>query len=192
VAEPDKVLAQFVAEGMPAGLKGLVLAAIVLASLDSPLGALAASFVTDIYRPLVAPDRDERHYLRVSRLGVLGFGLVLAALAFGFSYFDKMLWLAFKISGVTFGSLLGVFLLALLTARRVSDGCNAVAMVLMAVVNLELLVMSESGVLTFAWSWLVILGTAGTMAFALLFSALLGGAAAPGTPPADTRASPTP
>jgi SSS family transporter len=193
VVKPDQVLPEFVAQVMPAGLRGLVLTAIVLASLDSPLGALSASFVTDIYRPLLVPKRTERHYLLVSRLGVLAFGLILAALAFAFSYFDRILWLAFKISGVTFGSLLGVFLLALVSARHFDDRGNVLAMVLMALVNACLLHMSETGYLAFAWSWLVILGTAGTIALALaldLLFRLAGGA--PGTPPADTPASPTP
>jgi hypothetical protein len=40
----------------------------------------------------------------------------------------------------------------------------------MALVNLGLLVLSEYRILTFAWSWLVIVGTVGTMALALLFT----------------------
>jgi hypothetical protein len=75
---------------------------------------------------------------------------------------------------VTFGSLLGVFLLGLLTRRPVRDWANVIAMVVMAVVNLILLVLSETKVLIFAWSWLVILGTAGTVALALALSALPG------------------
>jgi len=47
------------------------------------------------------------------------------------------------------------------------------AMIAMAAVNLLLLVLSETGVLPFAWSWLVILGTAGTIALALLLAPLL-------------------
>ena len=43
----------------------------------------------------------------VSRVAVAVFGLVLGVLAYAFSFFDKILWLAFKIAGVTFGSLLG-------------------------------------------------------------------------------------
>src|SRR5581483_9744046 len=151
-------------------LRGLMLSAIVLASIDSPLGSLAASFVTDIYRPLIVRDRSERHYLFVSRVAVIVFGVVLGALAYGFSFFDRILWLAFKIAGVTFGSLLGVFLLGLLTRRPVVDWANVVAMVVMAVVNLVLLVLSEKQLLPFAWSWLVILGTAGTMALAVALS----------------------
>jgi hypothetical protein len=40
-------------------------------------------------------------------------------------------------------------------------------------VNLALLVLSETGVLAFAWSWLVIVGTAGTILVATALSALL-------------------
>jgi Na+/proline symporter len=151
-----------------------MLSAIVLASIDSPLGSLSASFVTDIYRPLLVRGASERHYLLISRVSVGAFGLVLAALAYGFSSFSGILWLAFKIAGVTFGSLLGVFLLGLLWRRPVPDGANVVAMVVMALVNLVLLVLSETKVLTFAWSWLVILGTAGTIALALALGALAG------------------
>ena len=64
-----------------------------------------------------------------------------------------------------------MFLLGLLSRRRVADWANVVAMVLMALTNLGLLVLSETKVLEFAWSWLVILGTAGTIALALAFSA---------------------
>jgi SSS family solute:Na+ symporter len=169
---PDEIFPFFIRTAMPEILRGVMLTAIVLASIDSPLGSLAASFVTDIYRPLIAEGRSEGHYLWVSRAAVVGFGLALAALAWGFSFFDKILWLAFKIAGVTFGSLLGVFLLGLLTRLR-ANHANVAAMVVMAVVNLILLVLSETGVIALAWSWLVILGTAGTMLLAPLLSPLL-------------------
>ena len=58
----------------------------------------------------------------MSRVAVVVFGVILALLAWGFSFFDKILWLAFKIAGVTFGSLLGVFLLGLVTRRARQPG----------------------------------------------------------------------
>jgi solute:Na+ symporter, SSS family len=170
VPRPDEILPHYVQQVMPAFLRGLMLSAIVLASIDSPLGSLAASFVTDVYRPLLVRGRDEAHYLRVSRIAVVVFGAILGLIAYAFSFFDRILWLAFKIAGVTFGSLLGVFLLGLLSRRRVDDGANVTAMVVMAGVNLGLLVLSELKVLTFAWSWLVVLGTVGTMGLALLLT----------------------
>jgi solute:Na+ symporter, SSS family len=158
----DEILPFFIRTAMPEVLRGVMLAAIVLASIDSPLGSLSASFVTDIYRPLLVRGRSEAHYLRV----------VLALLAWGFSFFSGFLWLAFKIAGVTFGSLLGVFLLGLVT-RAGADRANAFAMVIMAVVNLGLLVLSETGRIGLGWSWLVILGTAGTMVLSPLLAPLL-------------------
>src|SRR5215472_6949456 len=169
---PDEIFPYFIRTVMPVILRGVMLTAIVLASIDSPLGSLSASFVTDLYRPLIAPRRTDRHYLWVGRAAVVGFGLILAALAWGFSFFDKILWLAFKIAGVTFGSLLGVFLLGLLTRLR-ANHANVAAMIIMALVNLVLLVLSEAGVIALAWSWLVILGTVGTMVLAPLLSPLL-------------------
>jgi solute:Na+ symporter, SSS family len=169
---PDEIFPFFIRTAMPVILRGIMLTAVVLASIDSPLGSLSASFVTDIYRPLLVSGRSEGHYLWVSRVAVVGFGLALAALAWGFSYFDKILWLAFKIAGVTFGSLLGVFLLGLITRLR-ANHANVAAMVIMGAVNLILLVLSEMGVIVFAWSWLVILGTAGTMLLAPLLAPLL-------------------
>ncbi len=166
-AKLDGIYPHFVATVMPALLRGLVLAAVVMASIDSPLSSLAASFVIDIYRPWLRSGASERHYLRISRAAVVGFGLVLAAIAYGFSFFERILWLAFKIGGVTFGSLLGVFLFGLLTRRR-ADRTNVAAMLLWAVVNLVLLVLSERGVVPIAWSWLVIFGTLGTFAVAYL------------------------
>jgi SSS family transporter len=166
VSRPDEILPHFVQQ-TPAVLRGLMLSAIVLASIDSPLGSLSASFVTDIYRPLLAPRRSERHYLLVSRGAVVVFGLVLGGIAHAFSAFDQILWLAFKIAGVTFGSLLGVFLLGLVTTRPVRDWANVAAMLVMAALNLVLLLLSETGVVNFAWSWLVIIGTAGTILLSL-------------------------
>jgi hypothetical protein len=108
----------------------------------------------------------------VSRAAVVGFGLVLATIAWAFSRQDQILWLAFKIAGVTFGSLLGVFLLGLLTSVR-ANHANVVAMVVMALVNLLLLVLAESKVIGLGWSWLVIIGTVGTMLLAALLAPLL-------------------
>jgi SSS family solute:Na+ symporter len=171
---PDEIFPFFIRTVMPELLRGVMLTAIVLASIDSPLGSLAASFVTDIYRPVLVRGGTDRHYLMVSRVAVVVFGLLLALLAWGFSFFDKILWLAFKIAGVTFGSLLGVFLLGLLTKLR-ANRANVAAMVIMAVVNLVLLTLSESGRIALGWSWLVILGTAGTMILAPLLVPMLDG-----------------
>jgi SSS family solute:Na+ symporter len=158
----DKIYPHFANQVMSPVMRGLVLSSVVMASIDSPLGSLTTSFVTDIYKTLVKPQASDRHYLFVSRVGVVVFGLALGAIAWAFSHLEKILWLAFKIGGVTYGSLLGVFLLGLLTKKKGGNKANLVAMISVACINLILLILSEKGVFPLGWSWLVIIGTAGT------------------------------
>lgn len=154
----DNIFPHYIAHQMAAGLRGLLLAAVIMASIDSPLGSLTTSFITDIYRPVLYPRGNERHYVWVSRVGVVVFGLLLALIAVACSYGEKFLWLAFKISGVTYGSLLGIFLLGLLTQRR-GDQANAVAMSLAGTAMLLLLILSEKQIIPLGWTWLLLLGT---------------------------------
>jgi len=164
----DKILSHFVINTLPYGLKGLVLSAIVLASIDSPLSSLSSSFVTDIYRPLINKHASERHYLWVSRLGVVGFGLLLAIMAYECRTFEGILWVAFKIIAVTGGSTLGVFLLGIITKRQGNMG-NVVAMVVSAVAMGVLLYLSETKRISLGWSWLIVLGTVSTFVLGYLF-----------------------
>jgi SSS family transporter len=166
--ELDKIFPHFIEQAMPPFIRGLMLAAIVLASIDSPLGSLTSSFVTDIYRPVLVKSGTERHYLFVSRICVVIFGIILAFIAYFFSYFEKFLWLAFKIGGVTYGSLLGVFLLGLLTKRR-CNRLNVAAMTFSALSMLSLLILSEKGIFPLGWTWLLLIGTFLTFTTGWLF-----------------------
>ena len=167
-AKLDKIFPHFIEQTMPPFMRGLMLAAIVMASIDSPLGSLTSSFVTDIYRPVLYKSGTERHYLFVSRVAVVIFGIILAFIAYFFSHFEKFLWLAFKIGGVTYGSLLGVFLLGLLTKRR-CNRVNVVAMTLAALSMLVLLILSEKQIVPLGWTWLLLIGTFVTFATGWLF-----------------------
>jgi SSS family solute:Na+ symporter len=164
----DKIFPHFIEQTMPPLMRGLMLAAIVMASIDSPLGSLTSSFVTDIYRPVIFTSGTERHYLFTSRICVVVFGIILAFIAYFFSHFEKILWLAFKIGGVTYGSLLGVFLLGLLTKRR-CNRINVAAMTLSALGMLVLLVLSEKNIFPLGWTWLLLIGTFLTFATGWLF-----------------------
>ncbi len=170
----DTIYPHFAATVMPGFLRGAVLTAIVMASIDSPLASLTAVFVNDLYKPLIAKSESQAHYLKVSRICVALFALALGSIAYFFSFFDKMLWLAFKIGGVTYGSLLGVFLLGLLTKRK-GDKAVVVAMGTMAVVNATLLVLSEKAIIPLGWSWLVIIGTVGTFGLGWVLAPALDG-----------------
>jgi SSS family transporter len=166
-AESKEILSNFVVNVLPAGMKGLVLAAIILASIDSPLSSLSSSFITDIYRPLIRRGASERHYLFVSRAAVAGFGVILAMIAFACQPVHSVLWFAFKIVSVTGGAALGIFLLGILTNRKSNTG-NVIAMIVSTIAMGILLILSEYGKITLAWSWLIVMGTIVTFALGWL------------------------
>lgn len=182
--ELKELLPHFARTVLPAGLKGLVLGAIIMASIDSPLNSLSASFVSDIYRPLIRKHADERHYLLVSRIGVVGFGLILAAIAALCSPVENILWFAFQVYSLTGGPMLGVFLLGLLT-RRKANLVNVPAMLISTAICVALLFLIEAGHLHLGWTWLIVLGTTITM----LLGSLLARATHSGGPSADVTPS---
>ena len=164
-----EVLSHFVKNSLLAGLKGLMLSAIILASIDSPLSSLASSFVTDIYRPLIKKAAAEKHYLFISRIAVAAFGVILAIIAFACEPVKNVLWFAFEIFSLTGGATLGIFLLGVLTKRKTTFG-NVIAMVVSTLSMTILLLMSHKGYVKLAWSWLIVVGTILTLILSYLFS----------------------
>ena len=157
-AQAKEVISHFVAHSLPEGLKGLLLAAIILASIDSPLSSLASSFITDIYRPLTRNRTTEKHYLLASRVGVIVFGLILALIALACDPVKNILWFAFKIFSITGGAIMGIFLLGLLIKRKANIG-NIIAMVVSTFCTLVLMLLSYFNIIRLAWSWLIFIGT---------------------------------
>ena len=75
--DTNYIFLSFVTRYLPAGLVGLILAAILSASMSScagELNALASVTVIDIYKRLGRRDAPDRHYLRVSRLATVFLG----------------------------------------------------------------------------------------------------------------------
>jgi len=172
VPGPDRakeVFSYFTANFLPPGLKGLLLSAIILASIDSPLSSLSSSFVTDIYRPLIKRNATEKHYLFISRTGVIVFGLILAIIALACEPVENILWFAFEIFSVTGGAMLGVFLLGVLTKRKINVG-NVAGMIITTLCMAALLLLSYAGCINLAWSWLIVLGTAMMFSLGYIFS----------------------
>jgi SSS family solute:Na+ symporter len=170
--ELKEILPHFARNVLPNGLKGLVLGAIFMASVDSPLSSLSSSFVTDIYRPLIRRGASERHYLLVSRASVIGFGLVLACIAAVCAPVENILWFAFQILSITGGPMLGVFLLGLLTKRK-ANLVNIPAMLFSSGVCVVLLLLIQQNILKLGWSWLIVIGTGITFTLSYLLGPVM-------------------
>ena len=98
------------------GVFGLVLAALLAALMstaDTLINAVAAVTINDIYRPYLAPNREDRHYLLVARLVSLGaaaLGLLLVpVMAQGTIYHAHAMFTAAVTPPMVVAILLGMF-----------------------------------------------------------------------------------
>jgi SSS family solute:Na+ symporter len=161
-ARSDQIFPIFIVHVLPAGLAGLLTAAIVgagMANLSAALNSLASSSVVDFYRPFFRPQAEERHYLAVSRGLTLVWGAVLIGTAFLASRLHtSVLELALTIASVPYGSMLGIFLLGALTESTTAKGAFLGAFAgLTTLVTVMLLT-------KVAWTWYVAIGTLVTFA----------------------------
>ncbi len=164
VPDGDRAFSHFMTTGIPEWLRGLLLAGVLAAamsSLDSTMAALSTSMVRDLLQPLARRAVSPARWLWISRLCTGVFAAVLLATAWLLREGGTFLWLAFKITSLTYGSMLGIFLLARLT-RRGSDRWNPVAMLAGTAVAATGLWLIETGVLPLAWTWLLLVGAATT------------------------------
>jgi SSS family transporter len=186
--EDREVFPYFILHSMPAGLRGLVTAGILataMGSLSTALNALATSFARDFVLPKLERDgsADESRRVRVLRWSTVFFAGLIIAVGVWTAYYmahnpsARIIPLVLGILGFTFGSLLGIFLVGLLTKRRGSDAGNALAIFLGI-----LAVLWSSGVhiklfgapgtqpgFVLAFPWRITLGTLVTFLVALCF-----------------------
>ena len=122
LSQQDQILPWFVANEMPAGLAGLVIAGVfaaAMSSLDSSMHSVATVTTTDIFR---SGERDEAALLRRARLVTLGLGVLgTATAALLATYEIRSLWTAFlQIIGLCLGALGGLFALGVFLKRATS------------------------------------------------------------------------
>jgi SSS family transporter len=153
----DQVFPTFVVSQLPTGVAGLVIAAILaaaMANLSAAFNSLASSSVVDFYKPFFRPAADEKHYLRVSRGLTLAWGAVLVLIALAAQrVHQSVLEFALTIASVPYGSMLGIFLLGVLTKRATATG-TALGAGLGLVALLAII-----GMTSVAWTWYVAIGT---------------------------------
>jgi SSS family solute:Na+ symporter len=165
---PDQVFPTFVVHQLPVGLAGLVVAAILaaaMANLSAAFNSLASSSVVDFYKPFVRPEAEPAHYLRVSRYVTLVWGGVLILIALAAQQMQQsVLELALTVASVPYGSMLGIFLLGVLTKRATGAGTLIGALFGLAALVAFMTLTSV------AWTWYVAIGACVTFATGLVAS----------------------
>ncbi|MFZ4115440.1 MAG: sodium:solute symporter [Chthoniobacterales bacterium] len=189
-AIPDnEIFAHFIVNSMPVGLRGLIIAGVLatmMGSTSAALNALATSFTTDFYIPYINPKADDRASIRAARVATLVFGILMIGVGTMAAYSVLLnprltiIPIAIGILGYTYGGLLGIFLVGMLTTTRGHDKTNVVAMLLGMTSVLFLGKVELPGIINFghfmptwwpeiAWPWYVFIGSMVTILCALPF-----------------------
>ncbi|MGZ4808974.1 MAG: sodium:solute symporter [Thermoanaerobaculia bacterium] len=155
-AAGDQVFPDFITRHMPSGLSGLVVAAIFAAAMSSSLNSIAATFVADLYGPVVR-NRDDAHYLKVSHVVTIIAGVAQIAVALAMHNQKRSaLDAALSIASLINGPILGVFLLGSL--RRGNSTSAFIGMTAGLAVVLTVWLATP-----IAWPWYAVIGSLTTV-----------------------------
>ena len=115
IGDTNYVFLSFVLRYMPVGLLGLIIAAIVAASMSSTsseLNALASTTVVDIYKRMIKKDGSDRHYLVVSKLLTVGWGIFAIMFAQYANRLGTLVEAVNILGSLFYGTILGIFLVS--------------------------------------------------------------------------------
>ena len=119
------VFPTFITTKLPVGLVGLMIAAIFAAAMSSiaaELNSLATATVIDVYRRILRPAETDAHYLFVSKLATGFWGLFACVVAMFAAGLGSLIEVVNRFGSFFYGSLLGVFVLALVVRRANGAG----------------------------------------------------------------------
>lgn len=145
---PDntRIFPYFVVNVMPGGLRGLVIAGVLattMGSLGTAMNSLATSYSRDFHFRWFKTPEGGHSRVRVIKLSTVGFALVLILVGLATAFVKahnpglSIIGIILGSFGYTYGSLLGIFIVALFTRTRGSEIGNPIAML--------------SGILFVAW-----------------------------------------
>lgn len=128
--------AYYILHEMPPGVRGLMIAGVfatAMGSLSTALNALATSFTEDWYLPYIRRDATPAQVVSAARKSTVFFSFCLVVIGSVTAYAAIVLKsgiipIVLGIFGYTYGSLLGVFLVGMLTRTRGNETGNLVAM----------------------------------------------------------------
>jgi SSS family solute:Na+ symporter len=119
------VIPNFILQELPVGLVGLLILAILLAATDTiagELNSLSTATVIDFYRRWVTPVASDAHYLRVSKAATAAWGAFACVVAVWAAELGSLIEVVNRIGSFFYGSLLGVFILAVAFRRATGTG----------------------------------------------------------------------
>ncbi|RKN80862.1 sodium:solute symporter [Ulvibacterium marinum] len=175
--DKDYVFIHFILNNLPTGLIGLLLAVILSAAMSSTaseLNALGTITALDLYKRNKNGDFSQKHYVTVSKLFTLLWGIVAIAIASIANLFDNLIQLVNIIGSIFYGNVLGIFLLAFFLKFVKGNAVFFAALLTQLIVFVlyyNLIHIHPSGEEKLGYLWLNFIGSALVISIAIIFEA---------------------
>jgi len=115
------VMPDYVLNHLPLGMAGIFIAAVMAAAMSSiaaELNSLSTATVIDFYQRWVRPQASDTHYLRVSKIATFFWGVFACLIAVQAGSLGSLIEVVNRFGSFFYGSILGVFLLAMIPRTR--------------------------------------------------------------------------
>jgi Na+/proline symporter len=124
-SDVNYIIPTFILTQLPVGLVGLLILAIIMAATDTiagELNSLSTATVIDFYKRRFRPVATDAHYLRVSKIATGVWGLFACAVAVWAAALGSLIEVVNRFGSFFYGSILGVFILAVAFPRATGNG----------------------------------------------------------------------
>lgn len=139
VKDEDYIFMYYVLNYFPVGVIGLLLAMIFSAAMSSTaseINALATTFIVDIYKRNWVKDATDEHYLKMSKMVTLGWGILLMIFALWAAPLENLIQAVNILGSLFYGTILGVVVSAIFLKKVSANGVIVGAIVAETVVIL--------------------------------------------------------
>ncbi|MFB0497761.1 SSS family solute:Na+ symporter [Mucilaginibacter sp. OAE612] len=116
----DKIMPHFMVTKIPAGLVGIIVAAILsaaMSTISSGMNSSATVFTIDIYKRYFKPQLNDKNTLNVLHIGTVLFGFAGMAAGIAMIGVKSILDLWWQLSGIFAAGMLGLFLLGIISRQ---------------------------------------------------------------------------
>jgi Na+/proline symporter len=123
--DTNYIFPSFITSYAPVGVVGLIIAAIfaaAMSTISAELTSLSTATVIDFYRRHFKPEATDAHYLKVSKIATGCWGVFACIVALNATKLGSLIEVVNKFGSYFYGSLLGVFVLAIGTKRATANG----------------------------------------------------------------------
>lgn len=166
--KPDEIFPYFIIHTLPVGIKGVIIAGLFAAAMSTLAGSissLSSSVMFDLYKPLTKSEIDPQKDLYISRILTISWAVILAVVAFLFIQLQQsVVEIALGIASITYGGLLGTFLLGLFF-KKVNQN-SAIIGFNLGILTMVLIILIPKILNTAPlvhWTWYVAIGSLATI-----------------------------